>query len=51
MECYYTKREYNEMKNSLSKEITNLKKELKKANSKIDKLKSGIQFKPDFNIE
>lgn len=47
MEEYYTKREYNQMKNTLTREIKRLQKQIAKLQAK----KSEIVFTPDFSLD
>lgn len=52
MEMYYTKREYNSMKNALTNENKRLKKEIEKLKKKIKELKytKEVVFEPDFEL-
>lgn len=49
---YYTKREYNSMKNALTKENKDLKKQVAKLKAKIEELKyaNEVTFEPDFAL-
>lgn len=49
---YYTKREYNSMKNALTKENKDLKKQIAKLKAKIEELKyaNEVTFEPDFAL-
>lgn len=46
---YYTKKEYNDMKNALSKKITMLEKQVAKLQNKLHT--GGIVFTPDFSLD
>lgn len=52
MEMYYTKREYNSMKNALTNENKRLKKEIDKLKKKIKELEytKEVVFEPDFEL-
>lgn len=49
---YYTKREYNSMKNALTNENKRLKKEIDKLKKKIKELEytKEVVFEPDFEL-
>ena len=49
---YYTKREYNSMKNTLTNENKRLKKEIDKLKKKIKELEytKEVVFEPDFEL-
>ena len=49
---YYTKREYNKMKNALTSENKKLKKEIEKLKKKIKELEytKEVVFEPDFEL-
>lgn len=49
---YYTKREYNKMKNALTNENKKLKKEIEKLKKKIKELEYAkeVVFEPDFEL-
>ena len=50
MEMYYTKREYNKMKNTLTSENKRLKKQIIKLQKKLNDLEYSkeVTFEPDF---
>lgn len=50
MEMYYTKREYNQMKNALTSENKRLKKQIEKLQKKLNALEysNEVVFEPDF---
>ena len=50
MEMYYTKREYNKMKNTLTSENKRLKKQIEKLQKKLNDLEYSreVIFEPDF---
>ena len=52
MEMYYTKREYNQMKNALTNENKRLKKQIEKLQKKVKELEytKEVVFEPDFEI-
>lgn len=52
MEMYYTKREYNQMKNALTNENKRLKKQISKLQKKIEDLEYAheVVFEPDFEM-
>ena len=52
MEMYYTKREYNSMKNALTNKNKRLKKEIDKLKKKIKELEytKEVVFEPDFEL-
>lgn len=49
---YYTKREYNQMKNALTSENKRLKKQIEKLQKKIKELEytKEVVFEPDFEL-
>ena len=49
---YYTKREYNQMKNALTNENKRLKKQIEKLQKKVKELEytKEVVFKPDFEM-
>lgn len=49
---YYTKREYNQMKNALTRENKSLKKQVEKLQKKIKELEytKEVVFEPDFEL-
>ena len=52
MEMYYTKREYNQMKNTLTSENKRLKKQIEKLQKKVKELEytKEVVFEPDFEM-
>lgn len=52
MEMYYTKREYNQMKNALANENKRLKKQIEKLQKKVKELEytKEVVFEPDFEM-
>lgn len=52
MEMYYTKREYNQMKNALTNENKRLKKQIEKLQKKVKELEytKEVVFEPDFEM-
>lgn len=52
MEMYYTKREYNSMKNALTNENKRLKKQIEKLQKKVKELEytKEVVFEPDFEM-
>lgn len=52
MEIYYTKREYNQMKNTLTSENKRLKKQIEKLQKKVKELEytKEVVFEPDFEM-
>lgn len=50
---YYTKREYNQMKNTLTSENKRLKKQIEKLQKKIKELEytKEVVFEPDFEMD
>lgn len=52
MEMYYTKREYNQMKNALTSENKRLKKQIEKLQKKVKELEytKEVVFEPDFEL-
>ena len=52
MEMYYTKREYNQMKNALTSENKRLKKQIEKLQKKVKELEytKEVVFEPDFEM-
>ena len=52
MEMYYTKREYNQMKNTLTSENKRLKKQIEKLQKKVMELEytKEVVFEPDFEM-
>ena len=53
MEMYYTKREYNQMKNALTSENKRLKKQIEKLQKKVKELEytTEVVFEPDFEMD
>lgn len=49
---YYTKREYNQMKNTLTSENKRLKKQIEKLQKKVEELEytKEVVFEPDFEM-
>lgn len=49
---YYTKREYNQMKNTLTSENKRLKKQIEKLQKKLNDLEysNEVTFEPDFAL-
>lgn len=49
---YYTKREYNQMKNTLTSENKRLKKQIEKLQKKVKELEytKEVVFEPDFEM-
>lgn len=47
---YYTKREYNQMKNMLTSENKKLLKQIEKLQKKIKENTKEVVFEPDFEI-
>ena len=50
---YYTKREYNQMKNALTSENKRLKKQIEKLQKKVKELEytEEVVFEPDFEMD
>jgi prefoldin subunit 5 len=48
MEMYYTKKEYNEMKRTLTSENNRLKKQITKLQAKLNA--KTVIFEPDFDL-